>query len=238
MIQLTDRFRQTCLVLCAYLLIGIVIALAMQGLSHNNLAGVDGQRFHAMADAIISGLTPYVDFVDPKPPLIYFVIALVDLAAPAGMLDIPLMTAINVIAALLVWHLGQEEYGNIAGFSSGMFYLITAVFVQGYFLFSEQFVVLFLILALLSVRAKSYLMGGLLVGLAFGFKQYAILGAIPLLYLMHVQGSRKYYRRDPKFSHRNGIRLCAQYHCRHCLCFTHAGVCGSKHCTKRHENPV
>ncbi len=26
--------------------------------------GVDGKRFHYMAEVIVSGLTPYVDFVD------------------------------------------------------------------------------------------------------------------------------------------------------------------------------
>ncbi|MDD1679943.1 MAG: hypothetical protein LUO93_12265, partial [Methanomicrobiales archaeon] len=188
-----DHLGQACLVAVVYLAIAVMIVLIIEGLSSQNLAGVDGQRFHAMAEAIISGLAPYVDFVDPKPPLIYFIVTLVDLVAPAGGLDIPLMAGINVLSALLIWHLGSEEYGSFAGFTAGAFYLVTSVFVQGYFLFSEQFVVLFLILALLAVRTKGYWSGGLLVGLAFGFKQYALLGALPLLYLMRVQGSRKYH---------------------------------------------
>jgi hypothetical protein len=192
MIHISKRVRRAATALLMFLAIAAVIALAMDTLSHNSLAGVDGERFHAMASAIISGLLPYVDFVDPKPPLIYFVITAIDWFAPDGGLDIPLMAGINVLSALLIWHLGNEEYGNIAGLFAGAFYLIAAIFVQGYFLFSEQFVVLLLLLSFLLVRRGSYLAGGVLVGLAFGFKQYALLGAIPLLYLMYTQNSKRY----------------------------------------------
>ncbi len=192
MIHITEKYRQAGLAFLIFLVIAVGIALAMEGLSQDGLAGVDGQRFHAMAAAIISGLLPYVDFVDPKPPLIYFVVGLMDLIAPGGGLDIPLMAGINLLSALLIWYIGREEYGNVAGLSAGAFYLVAAIFVQGYFLFSEQFVVLFLLLALLFVRNTQYLAGGALVGLAFGFKQYALLGAIPLLYLIYKQGNKRY----------------------------------------------
>ncbi|KUG18948.1 hypothetical protein ASZ90_011344 [hydrocarbon metagenome] len=153
----------------------------------------DAQRFHAMAGAILEGLTPYIDYVDPKPPLLFFTVALMDAVAPAGSIDIPVVSAANLAAAVLIWQIGREDYGMIAGFSAGLLYLVSAAFVQGYFLFSEQFAVLLLLGAFFAARRSRFAAAGLMLGLAFGFKQYAALAALPLLYMMHAEGERRYY---------------------------------------------
>ena len=154
----------------------------------------DANRFHAMAEVIIGGFKPYIDFVDPKPPLLFFTVSAMDLLAPAGSVDIIVMSAVNVICAILIYWIGRNDYGNISGFSAGLLFLVAAVFVQGYFLFSEQFAVLFLILAFMLARKDHFAAAGLCLGLAMGFKQYAFLAIPPLLFLARVRGSERVVR--------------------------------------------
>lgn len=184
------------MILLSYCAVAALFAYIMGALSLNESmwASFDAYRFHSMAETIIAGLTPYVDFVDPKPPLLYFTVSLMDLIAPAGSIDIPVMAGINVITALLIWRIGEEEYGTAAGYAAGLLYLVAAVFVEGYFLFSEQFAVLFVICAYLLARRSHPLASGAVLGIACGFKQYAILAAIPLLYLMWATGDRRYHQ--------------------------------------------
>jgi hypothetical protein len=186
-------FLKILAVTVSYVTVACIIAAIMQRIDTGGWAGIDAERFHYMARMIINGFAPYVSFVDPKPPLVFFVVAAMDFAGTPGFLDIPVITGINILCALLVFYIGNKDYGYIAGFFAGGFYLIVAVFVQGYFLFSEQFAVLFLLLAFIFARKREYLLAGIFIGLAFGFKQYAILGMVPLLYLMRAQGDRRYY---------------------------------------------
>jgi len=181
-------------VIVSYVTVACLIAVLMQKIDTGGWAGVDADRFHYMARMIINGFAPYVSFIDPKPPLIFFVVAAMDLTGAPGFLDLPVITGINILCALLVFYIGNKDYGYISGFFAGGFYLIVAAFVQGYFLFSEQFTVLFLLLAFIFARKREYIAAGIFIGLAFGFKQYAILGLVPLLYLMRAQGDRRYYR--------------------------------------------
>lgn len=180
-------------VILPYTLIAIIIASVMQTIDTGGWAGVDAERFHEMARIIINGFTPYISYIDPKPPLLFFVVSAMDLVQPAGFLDIPVITSINIICALLLFYIGNKDYGYLSGFFAGFLYLIVAAFAQGYLLFSEQFAVMFLLLAFISARKSKYIYAGICVGLAFGFKQYAILGLIPLLYLMCVQGERRFH---------------------------------------------
>jgi hypothetical protein len=153
----------------------------------------DAARFHTMAEAIIDGFTPYVDFVDPKPPLLFFTVALMDIAAPPGSIDTPAVGIVNVVSALLIWQIGRKDYGAIAGYAAGLLYLVSAAFVQGYFLLSEQFSALLLLSAFIAARNARYIPAGLLLGLACGFKQYAILAAVPLIYMMYARGAGRYH---------------------------------------------
>ncbi|MFA5331471.1 MAG: hypothetical protein WC342_03750 [Methanoregula sp.] len=165
----------------------------MQKIDTGGWAGVDAERFHEMARIIINGFTPYISYVDPKPPLLFFVVSAMDLVQPAGFLDLPVITSINIICALLLFYIGNKDYGYLSGFFAGFLYLIVVAFAQGYILFSEQFAVMFLMLAFISARKSQYIYAGICVGLAFGFKQYAILGLVPLLYLMWKQKERRFH---------------------------------------------
>jgi uncharacterized membrane protein len=186
-------YLQLIAVSLSYIIIAGIIACVMQKIDTGGWAGVDAERFHEMARMIINGFAPYVSFVDPKPPLLFFVVAAMDLVQPPGLLDTPVITLINIVCALLVFYIGNKDYGYISGFSAGLLYLVVTAFTQGYFLFSEQFAVLFLLLALVSARKSQYMYAGICIGLAFGFKQYALLGFIPLIYLMWAQGDRRFH---------------------------------------------
>lgn len=181
-------------VVLVYLVLASVITCIMLRIDTGGWTGVDADRFHSMARMIINGFTPYVSFIDPKPPLLYFTVAAMDLLEPAGSLDVPVIALMNVICALIIYRIGKDDYGYVAGFTAGFLYLVVAALVEGYYLFSEQFAVLFLLLAFTFVRRFEYVFAGVFIGLAFGFKQYAILGLIPLLYLMRAHGDRTYYR--------------------------------------------
>jgi hypothetical protein len=177
-----------------YLIIACFIAVLMHRIDTGGWSGVDAERFHQMARMIVNGFAPYLSFSDPKPPLLYFVVAAMDCVQPPGSLDLPVITALNIACALLIFYIGNKDYGYISGFSAGGLYLVVVAFTQGYFLFSEQFAILFLLLAFITARKSQFVYAGICIGLAFGFKQYAILGLVPLLYLMWVQGDRRIYR--------------------------------------------
>ncbi|MCK9590495.1 MAG: hypothetical protein M0Q91_00605 [Methanoregula sp.] len=180
----------------AYCLLAATIAIIMYTLQVHSSAwtSLDADRFHQMALMIINGSEPYVTYIDPKPPLLFFTIALMDILSPAGSIDILFMTILNVVCAMLIWKIGWEDYGCLAGYSAGLLFLIVSVFTEGYFLFSEQFTVLFLLLSLIMARQEAYASAGVFLGLACGFKQYAFLGLIPLLYLMWAHNDRRYHR--------------------------------------------
>jgi hypothetical protein len=178
-------------VLVCYSGVAALVAILMYLVSGSGSAWLtfDADRFHAMAEVIIGGFRPYIDFVDPKPPLLFFMVSAMDLLAPAGSVDILVMSGVNVLCAILIYWIGRSDYGNISGFSAGLLFLVAAVFVQGYFLFSEQFAVLFLILAFMLARRDSFAASGLCLGLAMGFKQYAFLAIPALLFLARARGS-------------------------------------------------
>jgi hypothetical protein len=177
-----------------YFILACLIGVLMHRIDTGGWSGVDAERFHQMARMIVNGFAPYVSFADPKPPLLYFVVAAMDCVQPPGSLDLPVITVLNIICALMIFYIGKKDYGYISGFSSGGLCLVVVAFTQGYFLFSEQFAVLFLLLAFITARKSQFVYAGICIGLAFGFKQYAVLGIIPLLYLMWVQGDRRIYR--------------------------------------------
>ena len=181
--------------LLSYCILAAVIDIIMYSLQvhSSSWTSLDADRFHQMARIIIDGFEPYVSYIDPKPPLLFFTVALMDIISPAGSIDILLMTILNVICTLLIWKIGWEDYGCLAGYTAGLLFLITSVFTEGFFLFSEQFTVLFLLFALIMARHMHFTASGVFLGLACGFKQYALLAVIPLLYLMWANNDRRFH---------------------------------------------
>jgi|AGTN01.2.fsa_nt_gi hypothetical protein len=158
------------------------IALAMSALAGIFSGSIwslgDTRIFFRMADLILQGGTPYVDFRDPKPPLIFFLLA-VPQALGAGMAGGLLLTAIaNFVSAAAVMKIGWRLYGRGAGLAAGLLFVVNIAWAQGYFVLTEPFVLSFMLLSvwlMLSGGRHGYLMAGISAGLAIGFKQYALL---------------------------------------------------------------
>jgi len=183
------------LAIACYAVIAALIAYLMYRLSGtgNLLFIIDTGRLQAMAGVIQGSVRPFLDPADPASPFLFFAKPFLDQLTAAGPLEIGVMTAANVICAILVFLLGREEYGRLSGFSAGLLFLVPAVLVQGAFLFSAQFAVFFLLLAFMLARKSRFWGSGLMVGLAMVFVPLAILALVPLVYLMRANASRRYW---------------------------------------------
>ncbi len=156
-------------------------------------AKYDAGRFYEMADVILKGGTPYVDFMDPKPPLIFF--TLVPISYFHAQLEggYGLVALCNFLSALLVFKAGWRLYGRLSGFLAGLLFVVNLPYIEGIFIFTEPFTLLFLLASayVLLFWRRRYILAGLLAGVAVGFKQYALL-AIPLtLLLLYIKGELK-----------------------------------------------
>ncbi|OPY29142.1 MAG: hypothetical protein A4E28_01052 [Methanocella sp. PtaU1.Bin125] len=164
----------------------LVIALAMAALVNLFSGSVwalgDTRIFFHMAEVILQGGTPYVDFKDPKPPLIFFLLTL-PLALDAGMSGgLLLVAAANFLSAVVVMAIGWRLYGRGPGLFAGLLFAIGMTWAEGYFVLTEPFALTFILLSayLLMFGGRSrYLSAGVCAGLAIGFKQYSLL-LVPL----------------------------------------------------------
>jgi len=145
----------------------------------------DTSQFYKMAQVIVNGATPYVDFQDPKPPLIYFTLTLPLLLGQKFLVGMLLVGICDLASAALVMQIGWKLYGRFAGVIAGLLFVLNIAWAQGYFIMTEPFTVLFILLAAyfsLCSAKRHYFIAGLSLGIAIGFKQYALI-ALPLLLL-------------------------------------------------------
>jgi hypothetical protein len=145
----------------------------------------DTDQFYKMAQVIVNGATPYVDFQDPKPPLIYFTLTLPLLLGQKFLAGMLLIGICDLASATLVMAIGWKLYGRFAGTVAGLLFILNIGWAQGYFVMTEPFTVLFILLATyfaLCSTKRHYFIAGLSLGVAIGFKQYALI-ALPLLLL-------------------------------------------------------
>ncbi len=169
---------------CAVLAYGAV-ALVLTCLAAAFLENVwmigDMRLFFHMADVILGGGTPYVDFRDPKPPLIFFTLTLPTVLGQQLYGSLLLVGLCNFLSALVVMRMGQRLYGRLPGFAAGLVFLVNMALAEGFFVLTEPFTLLFILLSAYALlfTDKKYLLSGLLAGVAVGFKQYALL-LIPL----------------------------------------------------------
>ncbi len=150
----------------------------------NDWTTYDMQRFYAMAKVIVDGATPYLDYQDPKPPLIFFTIALPTLLGQPLLGGLLLVGLCNFTSALLLLAMAWKLYGRFSGFLAGLLFTLNIAWAQGYFIITEPFALVFILLSTyLLVFTESrwkYIVAGICTGTGIGFKQYAIL-LIPLL---------------------------------------------------------
>ncbi|HUL62866.1 MAG TPA: hypothetical protein VLT35_07360, partial [Methanocella sp.] len=150
--------------------------------------------FLRMADLIVRGGTPYVDFADPKPPLVFFLLAAPQ-ALGHGMAGGALLAALaNFVSAVAVLKIGWRLYGRGAGLLGGTLFIVNVAWAEGYFVLTEPFALAFILLSayfLTGGGRHRYLLAGISAGLAIGFKQYSLL-LVPLsLFYAYRKGEAK-----------------------------------------------
>jgi len=141
----------------------------------------DTRCFYNMAEVILSGGVPYVDYMDPKPPLIFFLLTLPLAAGEKLAGGLVLVGLANMASAIFLLRLGWKLYGRNAGLLAAVLFTINFSLAEGYFIITEPFTVTFLLLSAYFLvcgpenSLKKYLFAGLAAGIAIGFKQYALL---------------------------------------------------------------
>jgi 4-amino-4-deoxy-L-arabinose transferase-like glycosyltransferase len=166
-------------------LIILVMLFASSLFMNSQWATYDTARFYEMARVIVNGATPYLDYQDPKPPLIFFTLALPVLLGQEFLGGLLLVGFCNLISAAVVMKIGWELYGRFAGLIGGLLFVLNIGWAQGFFVMTEPFAVTFVLLASYFAfcgRERHYFAAGLCAGIAIGFKQYALI-TVPLLLL-------------------------------------------------------
>ena len=164
-------------------LVVLAMLLASSLFMGSEWATYDTARFYAMAKVIVNGATPYLDYQDPKPPLIYFTLALPVLFGQEFLGGLLLVGLCDLASAVVVLAIGWRLYGRGAGLLAGVLFTLNIGWAQGYFVMTEPFALLFVLLATyfaLCSEKRHYFVAGLCAGVAIGFKQYALI-AVPLL---------------------------------------------------------
>jgi hypothetical protein len=183
--------------LAAVIIYGAILLafLALLILKSYAWAKYDAGRFYEMADVILKGGIPYIDFKDPKPPLIFFTLvplSYIHVQLEGGYL---LVALCNLASALLIFKTGWRLYGRLPGLLAGLFFVVNLPWIEGIFIFTEPFSLLFLLASAYALLfwgvSSKYIIAGACAGIAIGFKQYALL-AIPLsLLLLYLKGELK-----------------------------------------------
>jgi hypothetical protein len=181
---LSDRSFVSCAI-ASFVIVILALMFASTLFMNNESVIYDTGRFFEMAKVIVSGATPYLDYQDPKPPLIFFTLTLPLLIGQQFLGGLLLVGVCNLASAIIVMKIGWKLYGRLAGPVAGVLFLVNIGWAQGYFVMTEPFTILFLLLATyftLFSEKKHYVVAGICAGIAIGFKQYALI-AVPLLLL-------------------------------------------------------
>ncbi len=169
-------------VIFAVVIFGLVFITST--LLNSEWATYDMQRFYAMAQVIVYGAIPYLDYQDPKPPLIFFTLTIPTLLGQKILGGLILVGICNFVSALLIMAMAWKLYGRFSGMLAGLLFSLNIAWAQGYFVLTEPFALTFILLStyiLVFTESRwKYFLAGLSAGVGIGFKQYALL-LIPLL---------------------------------------------------------
>ncbi|WP_424358147.1 ArnT family glycosyltransferase [Methanocella sp. MCL-LM] len=193
LLNISDRQYFACCLLLFTLIIGAIVGASSLFMT-SAWTTYDTARFYAMADVIVRGATPYLDFQDPKPPMIFFTLSLPTLLGQKYLGGLILVGLCNLVSAILVTKMAWDLYGRFSGFLAGLIFTVNIAFAQGYFILTEPFTITFILLATWLAgftEKKHYLWAGICAGLAIGFKQYALLSVPLLAFLLWRNGDLK-----------------------------------------------
>jgi len=186
------RLSGAAFLLCAVLIYGLltIVLIYLAALFTQSIWAIGDTRiFYRMAGVIVNGGVPYVDFMDPKPPLIYIVLTLPLMLGQKLAGGLALVGICNFSSSILIMAMAWKLYGRWPGFVAGLLFLLNMALAEGFFILTEPFSLVFILLSayvLLFLNSdKKYFISGVLAGVAIGFKQYALL-MIPLgLFFMY-----------------------------------------------------
>jgi hypothetical protein len=173
----------------AYGALALIITCLAAAFIQNIWMVGDTKLFFRMAELILSGGTPYVDLMDPKPPLMFFILTVPAMLGRQLYGGLMLVGLCNFLSALVIMRMGERLYGRLPGFACGLIFMVNMALAEGFFILTEPFTLLFILLSAYALLFKEkYLLSGLCAGIAIGFKQYALL-LIPLaLFYMYRKG--------------------------------------------------
>ena len=155
--------------------------------------GTDEGCFLFIGDSILHGSIPYKDYIDIKPPGIYYLFALAFSIFGKSFYAARAVTFIfNALSAVIIFSIGRKLWNKKVGMLSSMLFLIgmlTPAY-EGYLAMTEPFMVFFGLLGVLlffKYEHRIYLiLTGLLIGISTLFKQYGalFLATIFIFYLL------------------------------------------------------
>ncbi|WP_276258067.1 ArnT family glycosyltransferase [Haloglomus litoreum] len=171
----------------AFLLVTAVNAVLM-----NLPLGPDGGTFLVLADGLLRGTLPYVQYIDHKPPGIYLFLAGILMFSKSVWAIRIIYLAINVLTAGVIFVLGRELDSWKSGAIAGISYLSAVPLYEGVDVFAEPPMALLITIASLSMwmflrqgRRLLLVFAGVLAGGAILFKQtagfFVLVGCLLLL---------------------------------------------------------
>jgi hypothetical protein len=133
--------------------------------------------FLEVAKGIHQGQLPYLDFQDNKPPGIYYLYALYLKLIGNELIAIRSLAVVaNLISAMWLWRLNKNPWLILS-------FLIIAPAYQGQFALTEVLMVPWLLSATVYMVRRNMLAAGIMLGVAFMFKQTAVLNLIVMLFV-------------------------------------------------------
>jgi len=170
--------------------------------------GVDESYFMVIGNSILHGSIPYKDYMDMKPPGIYYLFALTfSIFGKSFYAARAVLFLFNALSAVIIFLIGKKLWNKEAGMLSSILFLIGMLIpaYEGYFAMTEPFMVFFGLLGvLLFFKSEHWLyliFCGILMGLSILFKQSGVLflAAIFIFYLIKLwipANRTKFYLKD------------------------------------------
>jgi len=148
----------------------------------------DDSVYLKIGELILDGLIPYRDVFDIKPPGIYYLGALIAWIGRSHWLAPRIFLFIfAVIFGAWVIEYTRKYWGNLAAYIVAGEFGLSYIIAQGYSFHTEQFCAFFGFAAIVVVSGKrrnasfSWLIAGFLLGLAFLFKQVAVIYLVAMI---------------------------------------------------------
>lgn len=155
----------------------VVLVFAHAAFVFASIAG-DAGVFMTIGGGILDGKLPYVDYVDHKPPGVYFTLAGIFAVVRSALAAKVLIFLVNLTTAALVTWVARRQIGAPYDLVAACLFLAGSLAYSGPRVYTEQFVALFGTLATVvyaTALAKRstwrYAAAGALVGVAILFKQ-------------------------------------------------------------------